>query len=167
MAEQVRSLVLALLLLPLVAPAQDADRFARALRSERALDRWMKKELHRQRKGQLVTTPSATYIVHHQTFDSLAAFLRRQPGVVDAEWDRCIGKLDLWPGHSTIGLRVLIDGMEHERCYRVQEGIPGVIRLPGWRPHVRKDRQHLKVLAAHDCPGFVEQQRAYCAERRR
>lgn len=165
MAEQVRSLVLALLLLPLVAPAQDADRFARALRSERALDRWMKKELHRQRKGQLVTTPSATYIVHHQTFDSLAAFLRRQPGVVDAEWDRCIGKLDLWPGHSTIGLRVLIDGMEHERCYRVQEGIPGTINLFGWRPKVRATREHLKYQGARACPGFVVEQRRHCARR--
>ena len=162
MAQRLRSLVLALLLLPCVALAQDADRFARALRSEHALDRWMKKELHRQRKGQLVTTPSATYIVHHQTFDSLAAFLRRQPGVVDAEWDRCIGKLDLWPGHSTIGLRVLIDGLEHERCYRVQEGIPGTIKLFGWRPHVRKDREQLKYKGARECPGFVQQQRRYC-----
>lgn len=167
MAEPLRSLVLALLLLPCVALAQDADRFARALRSERALDRWMKKEVHRQRRGQLVTTPSASYVVHHQTFDSLAAFLRREPGVVDAEWDRCIGKQSIWPGHTTFGLRVMIDGKEHERCYRVQEGIPGVIRSPGWRPHVRKDREQLKYLGADDCPGFVEQQRAYCTERRR
>ena len=122
----------------------------------------MKKELHRQRKGQLVTTPSTSYIVHHQTFDSLAAFLRRQPGVVDAEWDRCIGKLDLWPGHSTIGLRVMIDGLEHERCYGVQEGIPGTIKLFGWRPHVRKDREQLKYKGARACDGFIEQQRKYC-----
>ena len=162
-----RSLLLIILLLPCVALAQDADRFARARRSEHALDRWIKKELHRQRKGHLVTTPSTTYIAHQQTFDRLATFLRRQPGVVDAEWDRCIGKLDIWPGHSTIALRVIIDGDEHERCYSVQEGIPGTIHLFGWRPRVRKNREHLKLKRVHDCPGFVAQQRRYCAERSR
>ena len=165
MAEQVRSFLLALLLLPCVALAQDADRFARALRSERALDRWMKKELHRQRKGHLVTTPSTTYIAHHQTFDSLAAFLRRQPGVVDAEWDRCIAKIDIWPGHSTIGLRVILDGSERERCYGVQEGIPGVIHLFGGRMQARRNREQLKLKRIRECPGFVEEQRRHCANR--
>ena len=160
-----RTALLVLLFVPLVSAAQDETRFARALRSEHALDRWMKKELHRQRKGHLVTTPSTTYITHHQTFDSLAAFLRAQPGVVDAEWDRCIGKLDIWPGHSTIGLRVRINSAERERCYRLQEGVPGTINLFGWHPKVRGTREHLKYLGAAECPGFVEQQRKQCASR--
>ncbi|MBK9149194.1 MAG: hypothetical protein IPM12_15420 [Flavobacteriales bacterium] len=160
-----RPLLTILLLLPCVALAQDTGRFARALRSERALDRWMKGELHRHRKGHPVTTPSTTYIAHHQTFDSLAAFLRRQPGVVDAEWDRCIAKLDLWPGHSTIGLRVIIDGSEHERCYGAQEGIPGAINLFGGRMQARRNREHLKLEMIRDCPGFVEEQRKHCAGR--
>jgi len=162
-----RSLLLCLFLLPLVAPAQNAQRFQRALASgnERALDRWMKGEVHRARKGHQVTTPSGSYTVHDPSHDSLVAFLRRQPGVEDAAWDKCIGKLDIWPGHSTIGLRWRVGEVVHERCWTVQEGIPGTINLFGWRPHVRKDRQHLKYKRASLCPGFVEQQRKYCAER--
>ena len=124
-----------------------------------------KPHAHKPSQMHVSTPAAATYIVHHQTFDSLAAFLRRQPGVVDAEWDRCIGKLDLWPGHSTIGLRVLIDGLEHERCYRVQEGIPGTINLFGWRPKVRATREHLQYQGARACTGFVEEQRRHCARR--
>jgi len=148
--------------------AQDSERFQRALHAsnEHAMDRWMKREVHRNRKGHLVTTPSASYIVHDPTHDSLVAFLRRQPGVEDAAWDKCIGKLDVWPGHSTIGMRWHARGRVVERCWTVQEGRPGTLHLFGWRPHVRKDRQHLKYKRAGNCPGFVEQQRKYCAERR-
>lgn len=164
-----RGLLFMLLILPVPVFAQDTEALALALKSgrEHRVDRWLKRELHRMRKGHVLVTPTASYIVHDPTFDTLVAVLRRQPGVIDAAWDKCINKLDLWPGHSRIGVRFIVNGAEHERCYSVQEGIPGVIRLPGWRPHVRKDRQQLKVLAAHDCPGFVEQQRAHCAERRR
>ena len=159
-----KTLFFGLLFVPLTLQAQNVQRFQRALASgnERALDRWMKRELHHQRKGHTVMNSSGTYIDHDATFDTLVAFLRRQPGVLDAAWDKCIGKFDIWPGHSRLGLRFELNGAVHERCSSVQEGIPGVIRLPGWRPHVRKDREHLKYLGAADCPGFVEEQRAYC-----
>ncbi|HRH71422.1 MAG TPA: hypothetical protein PLB89_18120 [Flavobacteriales bacterium] len=162
-----RKLLLAIMLAPLLVMAQDPATFARAINSgnTKKLDRWMKRELHRQRKGHLQITPSASYYVHDPTFDTLVAFIREQPGVSDAAWDKCIGKIDIWPGHSRIGLRFDMNGSVHERCYSVQEGIPGVIRLPGWRPRVRKDREHLKYLVASDCPGFVEEQRRHCATR--
>ncbi len=162
-----RFVLFTLLLLPAVLHAQDAERFQRALNSnnEHAIDRWMKKEIHRHRKGHLITTPSASYIVHDRTHDSLVAFLRRQPGVEDAAWDKCIGKLDIWPGHSTIGLRWHARGRVLERCWGVQEGIPGTINLFGWRPRVRKAREHLKYKSARECAGFVDEQKKLCEQR--
>lgn len=164
-----RAAVFCLLLLPFVLQAQAAKGFQRALnaRNEHALDRWMAREIHRQRKGHLITTPSGSYRSHAPTYDSLVAFMRRQPGVEDAAWDKCMDKLDLWPGHSNIGLRWHGRGQVFERCWTVQEGIPGTIDLFGWRPHVRKDKQHLKYKRASWCPGFVEQQRRYCEELKR
>lgn len=164
-----RVLLIGLLFVPLAVQAQDVERFQRALASGnvQALDRWMKHELHQQRKGHPVAASQGTYIVHGPTFDSLVAFLRRQPGVEDAAWDKCIGKLDIWPGHSTIGLRWRDGDLVHERCWSVQEGRRGTINLFGWRPKLRKSRQHLKYKRASACPGFVEQQRKYCEERRR
>jgi hypothetical protein len=153
-----------LLLLPAALHAQDAQRFQRALnaKSEKAMDRWVKRELHRHREGHLITTPSGSYLSHASTFDSLVAFMRRQPGVEDAAWDKCIGKIDIWPGHSNIGLRWHARGRIIERCWNIQEGILGTINLFGWRPRVRKTREHLKYKRALECPGFVEQQRRYC-----
>lgn len=164
-----RVLLIGLLFVPLILQAQDVQRFQRALASgkEHALYRWMKRELQHQRKGHPVAASQGTYTDHAPTYDSLVAFLRRQPGVEDAAWDKCIGKLDIWPGHSTIGLRWRVGDLVHERCWTVQEGIPGTIELFGWRPKVRKDRQHLKYERAGTCPGFVEQQRKYCDELRR
>jgi len=163
-----RFIVFLLLIQPAGVHAQNAQRFQHALnaRSERAMDRWVKRELHRQRDGHLITTPSGSYRSHAPTFDSLVAFLRRQPGVEDAAWDKCMGKLDIWPGHSNIGVRWHARGQVFERCWTVQEGIPGTLKLPGWRPHVRKDRELLKYKRSLACPGFVEQQRKYCTEGR-
>ena len=162
-----RLALLAILLLPLALRAQDGKRLQAALRTGnvQALDRWMKHELHRQRKGRVATTPSASYTVHGPTYDSLVAFLRRQPDVRDAAWDGCVNKISIWPGHSTIGMRWQSGDRIMERCWAVQEGIPGTIKLFGWRPHVRKDREQLKYLGARECPGFVEEQRRHCADR--
>ncbi len=164
-----REALLVTVLLTLSVRAQDASSFSSVVKSGKVerVDRWMKRELHRQRKGYVVTTPSTSYVAHHATFDSLAAFLRRQPGVRDAAWDGCMSKIMIWPGHSTIGLRVVLNGVEHERCYHLQEGIPGTLKLFGWRPHVRKDREQLKFLGATECPGFVEEQRRTCGQRER
>lgn len=162
-----RTLALILFLVPCAMHAHDAAAFARAVNSGKVqrVDRWVKRELHRQRKGYVVTTPSTSYIAHHATFDSLVAFLRRQRGVLDATSDRCMSKIMIWPGHITIGLRWRVGEVVHERCWCVQEGIPGTINLFGWRPKVRKSREYLKYERASVCPGFVEQQRKYCAER--
>lgn len=161
-----KALLFCLLFVTLTVHAQDVQRFQRALVSgnERAMDRWMKSEIHRVRKGHQVTTPSGSYTVHDPSHDSLVAFLRRQPGVEDAAWDKCIGKLDIWPGHSNIGLRWRDGDEVRERCWTVQEGIPGTVNFFGWRPKVRKNRAYLKYKRASTCPGFVEQQRKYCEE---
>ncbi len=153
------------LLLPLTLSAQDAERFDKAIRkgSIHAVDRWMQRELHRQRHGQVVTMPTASYTVHGPTYDSLVTFLRVRPGVIDAVWDKCMMKEASWPGHSRIGLRIELNGAQYERCYRVQEGRPGNINLFGWRPHLRKGRGSLKYLGAADCPGFIAEQRRLCA----
>ena len=147
-------------------PMQDPDGFTRAVERGKikAIDRWMKRELMAKKKGEAVDNGSTTITVHSLTYNSIVDFLTRQPAVIDAAWDGCMGKVALWPGRSTIGLRVRLNGVEYERCYRVQEGIPGTIDLFGWRPMVRKDRQHLKYKRTSVCPGFVEQQRKFCAE---
>lgn len=164
-----RFILCLLLFLPADVHAQDAKRFQRALnaRSEKAMDRWVKHELHRHRERVAINTPNGSYGSYVPTYDSLVAFMRRNPGVEDAMWDRCMGKQSIWPGHSNIGVRWHARGQVFERCWTVQEGIPGTLKLPGWRPRVRKNREKLKFKKAQACPGFVALQHNYCEEQRR
>src|SRR5690606_29469681 len=102
---RMRALFLFCLFLPLHHRAQDARAFRHALLSGNLnqMDRWMKHEVHRQRKGRLIQAPGGRYVSHAGTLDSLTAFLTRQPGVLEAAWDRCAEKAAIWPGRSTIG----------------------------------------------------------------
>lgn len=161
-----RIAMLLLLLLPGLLAAQDAKRFKRAVehRTPHALDRWMKHELRAARKGTRITQPGSSYVEHSSTYDALTSWLRGQRSIDEADWDRCIFKPMTWPGRSTIGLRVRMDGGIRERCYDVQEGRMGTINLFGWRPHVRKSREVLKFLGARECRGFVEAQRNACKQ---
>ena len=156
-----------LFMVPILVQAQDAQRFQRAMnaRNEKVMDRWVKRRIDHHREGQVISTASGSYRSHAPTFDSLVAYLRRQPGVEDAAWDKCIGKQSIWPGHSTIGMRWHALGRVYERCWNVQEGKPGTIHLFGWRPRVRKSREHLLFKRAAPCAGFVDQQRKWCTER--
>lgn len=155
-----------LLLLPLPLFAQDADAFARAVKSGKVnkVAHWVKHELHRQRTGKIITASESRYTSHAATYDSLVAFLRRQPGVEDAAWDKCMNKAAIWPGLSTIGMRWKQHDRVLERCWAVQEGIPGTINLFGWRPRVRRAREHLKYKGASECTGFVEAQKEHCGD---
>lgn len=150
-------------------PKHNPDGFARAVKrgNIHAIDRWMKRELMAKKRGEQLDNGSSTYTVHTLTYKSIVDWLKKQPGVIDAAWDGCMGKLDIWPGHSTIGLRVMLNGVEHERCYRVQEGRPGTITFFGWRPRIRKSREQLKYLGADDRPGFVRLQHKYCEDQQR
>jgi hypothetical protein len=147
-------------------PMQDPVGFARALErgNIRAIDRWMKHELMAKKRGEQLDNGSTMITVHTLTYNSIVDWLKKQPCVIDAAWDGCMAKQMSWPGHSRIGVRFIMNGIEHERCYRVQEGIAGVIRLPGWRPHVRRAREHLRFLGATEYPGFVEEQKQVCRE---
>ncbi|MCB9184996.1 MAG: hypothetical protein H6591_13895 [Flavobacteriales bacterium] len=130
-----RALFLFCLFLPLHHRAQDARAFRHALLSGNLnqMDRWMKHEVHRQRKGRLIKAPGARYVSHAGTLDSLTAFLTRQPGVLEAAWDRCAKKAAIWPGRSTMGMRWRSGDRIIERCWTIHEGIPGSIRILGWR----------------------------------
>lgn len=159
-----KALVLIGVLLPASLLAQDATTFRKAIESGKVerLDRWMKRTIHDQCKGHLVINGTSTYITHQATYDTIVAFVRQQPGVIDAAWDRCVAKAAIWPGHSVVGIMCQMGGRTVERCWRVQEGRLGTIRLGRWRPRIRKPREELRYLGAQECTGFVAEQRKLC-----
>ena len=164
-----RLVALFALFIPLVLLGQDAERFARALdkRNTRAVDRWMKHEFKTHRKGSEVSTPGSSYITHASTYDDLSDWLKAQPGLMDATWDRCVIKLSSWPGHSTFGVVIRMGDRIEERCYVLQEGRLGTTDIFGWKLRVRSAQEELKVQGVRNCPGFVQEQRAACEELKR
>ena len=159
-----KALFLIGMLLPASLWAQDATTFRKAIESGKVerLDRWMKRTIHDQRKGHLVNNGSSTYIAHQATYDTIVAFVRQQPGVIDAGWDRCVAKAAIWPGHSVVGITCQMGGRTVERCWRVQEGRLGTIRIGSWRPRIRKPQEELRYTGARECTGFVAEQRKQC-----
>lgn len=164
MAWGMKLVLIGTLLLSRAVFGQDAHALQRALKSGKVerVDHWMKRFIRDHRKGHLVLNGSTTYIIHQATYDTLVAFLRKQPGVLDATWDACLAKAAIWPGRSTIGMRWEQKGRILERCWTVQEGRPGNIGLWGWHPQVRKAREELRYGTARECTGFVAEQRRNC-----
>ncbi|MBK7946263.1 MAG: hypothetical protein IPJ85_13585 [Flavobacteriales bacterium] len=156
------------LLLPLVAHADNDPQLAAAIKSGHVhrIDRCMRRFI--QREGPALQPHTALHHLGSAEVRMMVLYemLRRQIGVLEVDWDRCVPKAQTWPGTYTLGV-VLRTRDGHvddlmERCYTIKGGVPGTLRLFGWRPHVRKDRHDLKCVKARACLGFLEEQRAYC-----
>lgn len=160
------------LCLPLFAVADNDHHLARLIHGGNVhrIDRYMANVI--ERAGRDLRAPSYLHPLGGAEDHIMALYetLRRQIGVTQVDWDRCVIKADTWPGTWTLGV-VFRTREGHvddilERCYTIQGGVPGTVNLFGWRPRVRKDRQELKCIKAKACAGFLEEQRARCAARK-
>lgn len=157
--------------LPLYAVADNDHHLARLIHrgNVRRIDRYMARVI--EREGRDLRPPTYLHPLGGAEDNIMALYenLRRQIGITQVDWDRCVVKAQTWPGTWTLGVvfRTRDGHVEDiiERCYTIQGGVPGTINLSGWRPRVRKDRQQLKCIRAKACPGFLEEQRKVCAER--
>jgi hypothetical protein len=157
-------------LLPLLARADNDPHLARIIHkgNPHRIDRCMRRYIEREGRDHGASTylhplGGAEAHIHELFYD-----LRTQIGVNGVDWDRCVIRPAIWPGTWTLGVVFRTrDGKVQdilERCYTIQGGRPGTINLFGWRPHVRKDRDDLKVKRAHVCEGFLEEQKRICSD---
>lgn len=170
MGERMRYAFLFVCLLPLLATAGNDPRFARIIARGHVgrIDRYMRRLIEREGRDHRAPTCLHPMGGAEDVLSGLYDQLRTQIGVSLTDWDRCVLKPGPWPGTWTFGVvfrtrEGKVDDIL-ERCYTIQGGRPGTINLFGWRPHVRKDRPHLKVKHIRACTGFVEQQRKICAD---
>ena len=165
-----RAWMLLLLLGPLFPFADNDPRLARIIERGHVgrIDRYMRRMINRLGRDHRAPTYLHPVGGAEDVISDLYYVLRTQIGVSVADWDRCVMKPGTWPGTWTFGVvyRTREGKVDEilERCYTIQGGRPGTLNLFGWRPHVRKDRNDLKVTHIESCPGFVELQRKICAE---
>lgn len=162
------SVLFLLFLLPFLLPAQNDFDLAQAIArgDVRAIDRHMKRIITQ--AGKDVRPGSYLHPLGgaEDRIGELWYTLRKQIGVADLEWDRCVVKPAIWPGRWTLGVIFRTrEGKrtDHmERCYTIQGGRTGTARLLGMQMKVGRIRDDLKVLGAYACPGFVDAQRELC-----
>lgn len=166
-----RVLLILLFLLPILASAGNDPHFARVIAQGKPhrIDRYMRRFIHREGKAFLEASALHPQGGAEARMGELAALLRTQLGVLDADWDRCVTKPAVWPGTWTFGVvfrtREGKTGEVLERCYTIKGGRLGTVDLIFWRPHLRKNRSDLRCTEAAACPGYIEEQRAHCKER--
>ena len=160
-------------LLPLLALADNDPHFARIIQQgdRHRIDRYMRRFIEREGRDHRAPTYMHPLGGAEARIGELYDALRKQIGVLSVDWDRCVPQAGTWPGTWTLGVVFRTrDGKEQdilERCYIIQGGRTGTINLLGWRPRVRKTRDHLKVKCTRECTGFVAEQKKLCEERTR
>ncbi|KRP11476.1 MAG: hypothetical protein ABR95_03420 [Sphingobacteriales bacterium BACL12 MAG-120813-bin55] len=132
------------------------------------IERLIKQQVRKHRKAVVLTNPydsTVTYKSLVPALDSITAWLDRQESIEAAYWDKCQMKIDIYPGHSSIGIRIQGESEMIEKCFYVQEGTIGKLHFFGWRPQLFRTRLVLKYEKMYDCPGFIELQQQNCADR--
>jgi hypothetical protein len=113
-------------------------------------------------KGHQLAPGGRSYTTFFYALDSITARLSRLNCVEAATWDKCMGKILLYPGHSTIGIRMKQEYEGQEWCFYFSEGkIRRINRWLGWM-HYFPDREKLFYIRASVCSGFVAEQQSLC-----
>lgn len=161
------SLILLALLVQLTVTAQLSS-LSKAAENGRwnKVERIMKRKIHEQnRVFDFDNRQRKTILSFTIAYDTLVHWLKTSPVVEDAAWDKCMGKLSIYPGHSAVGVRFKTKNGIVEKCFVVQEGSTGTINFFGWHPHLIRYKWKLVYKRMRDCKGFVEQQKAECEKR--
>lgn len=148
------------------ASAQINQRFCSAVEKGnfKKAERIFKREIKKRKNGTAYDNGpgSGMQITHQYNLDTLTMWLKNQPCVEDAFWDKCQNKIMIYPGWSIIGVKFKTNGGVTEKCFSIQEGTTGTIKIFGWKPHLFKAKNKLVYRKMSDCEGFIEQQQANC-----
>ena len=142
--------------------------FCKAVENSRfkIVERIFKREIKKRRNG----TPyyngpgSGMQITHQYNIDTLTKWLINKPCIEDAYWDKCQIKISIYPGWIIIGAIFKTKKGLQEKCFYIQEGTMGSIKIFKWRFPFLKMTNKLVYKKMYDQPGFIEQQKKNCVD---
>ncbi|MBK7946072.1 MAG: hypothetical protein IPJ85_12565 [Flavobacteriales bacterium] len=126
----------------------------------------MKRELQRLRQEPLISWTKESNAYASPALDNLAGWLRHQPGVVGADWDKCdqkpypLGSTE--PVPFTLGLFVSLRNAEHERIYTLMMRPTGPALNPLYQMRAWRFGLGRKRIVAREWVYFLETQRRIC-----
>jgi hypothetical protein len=140
--------------------AQNDVKFCRVVENGnfKKTERFVKKLVRKFRNGkQFDNGPgSGMQTTFTQSFDSITTRINSQHCIEDAFWDMCQDKISIYPGFSTIGVRMKTKSGITEKCYTIQEGTTGYVRIFSWRLNLFKSRMKLFYHTMRDCGRFCK-----------
>lgn len=146
--------------------AQNEKQFCKAVKQSKfnRVERMVKRLVKKNKTGQTYFNGegSGYQINLSPSYDTIIYWLKKQPCVEDAFWDKCQIKTLIYPGHSSIGVRLKTDTGIVEKCFLIQEGTTGQVNFFGWRPKLFKSKVKLVYKKMFDCNGFIETQKENC-----
>ncbi len=130
----------------------------------RKVERIVKKVIKENKTGQTYFNGegSGYQINLSPCFDSITNWFKKQDCVEDAYWDKCQTKVEIYPGHSSIGVKFRTNSGIVEKCFQIQEGTTGQINFLGWRPKISKEKKQLVYKRMYEYNGFIELQKLNC-----
>jgi hypothetical protein len=140
--------------------SQRNDNFSKAVEKERfyKIGRLFERQVKRLNK---IETNKGNF-PYSANIDSLTNWLKDKPCVLDAINDKCQNKILIYPGHSTIGAKFRTKNGTVEKCFLIQEGTTGNIKIFKWRFHLFNSRNKLVYEKMYNCDGFVDRERQSC-----
>lgn len=124
----------------------------------------IKKQVRNHRRGfeYVNQTTGEKWVSFEYSLDSITLWLRQQPCVEDAFWDKCEVKPAIYPAPYSIGVIFNTKYGKIEKCFQLQGGTIGEVYLLGWKPKLFRPRDILLYNAMYDCEGFIKKQRQNC-----
>lgn len=103
------------------------------------------------------------FVEYHKAFDTILNEINNLDFVTDAYFDQCAEKLSIYPGHSTLGVKFIVNGVSIEKCYDIQVGEYSS-RKNAFGTNVKNNGNldKLKYLKTYFMKGFIEYQRELC-----
>ena len=103
-----------------------------------------------------------TYITMDKNIEELTSWFKNLACVEDAFEDKCQIKISIYPGWSIIGVRFMTNTGIEEKCFSIQKGTTGAIKIFTWKPTISRMKSKLVYKKMYDCPGFIVEQKKNC-----
>ena len=148
--------------------SQTNSSFCKAVENSRfkKVERIFKREFNKRRNGnEYYHGPGSGMQINHQyTIDTLTMWLKNKSCIEDAFWDKCQIKISIYPGWTIIGAIFKTKKGLVEKCFYIQEGTTGSIKIFNWQFPFFKMKNKLIYKKMYDQTGFIEQQKKNCID---
>ena len=128
------------------------------------VERIFKREIKKRKNGKVYNNGPGMgmQITHIYNLDTLTMWLKSKTCIKDAFWDKCQNKISIYPGSAIIGVLFKTKNSFQEKCFLIQIGTTGTLKIYNWRIPFSKMKNKLIFKKMYDCAGFITEHNKNC-----